>query len=296
MCSSIHTKQPLFRMNARPPHITAPVDAELPVGVTWHPYSDGIWVRYTRERVTFKQSILLSEKKTWQRVFDAAVEWYDNSRAVFPPLTMVEIRQLKRKNNRSGRPGISRTSDGKYWRAQYSDANGKRPAKTFRIDVYGDSEAERLANEWLDEGLAGLPDLPGVRNVGRRNSRQHIKLGDDIFAFEGDEYYRLHREKERDPSIRRAKLEEFVKKHEKLFCEICHFSFSDCYGVLGTNLIEIHHLTPVAEMKSSHKTTLDQLMCVCSNCHLVLHNGDPTINLRLLKHLFSMKRESDETA
>lgn len=282
-------------MTDRPPHITAPPDMELPLGATWHPSADGMWARYTRERVTFVESVLLSEQGNWDAVRAKAIEWYENTRRIFPPLTMVEVRQLRRKNNTSGRTGLSRTRDGKYWRAQYSDADGNRPTKSFRIDEHGDDGAKRLASEWLDEGLAQLPDQPAVRNPSRRFARTASeRVLHDVFAYEGDEKYVIHKTKERDPKIRKAKLDAFLAQHGRLFCEICQFSFTETYGSLGENLIEIHHLVPLAEMTAAHKTVLDELMCVCSNCHLVLHNGDPTETLRLLRHLFALQTTEPE--
>ena len=280
----------------RPAHITAPDDFELPLGVSWHPGADGLWVRYTRERTTFQQPLLLSDCGDWDALRETAIAWYENTRSLFPPLTLAEVRQLPRKNNTSGRPGLSKTGDGTYWRAQYSDTNGKRPTKSFRIDEFGDEGAKRLANEWLDQGLAQLPDQPAVRNLSRRYARTRSEEeNDDIFAFEGDEQYVLHKRKERAPDIRKAKLKAFLDEHGRLYCEICMFSFTDTYGTLGQNLIEIHHLLPLAEMTEQHKTTLDELICVCSNCHLVLHNGDPTDNLRMMRHLFSLQSSEDNS-
>jgi predicted HNH restriction endonuclease len=40
-------------------------------------------------------------------------------------------------------------------------------------------------------------------------------------------------------------------------------------------------------MDPDHKTTIDELMCICSNCHFAVHTGDPDANLRSLRILFA---------
>jgi hypothetical protein len=108
----------------------------------------------------------------------------------------------------------------------------------------------------------------------------------DIYGFEGDISHKTHLARERDRSLRDAKLEQFMELHGHLYCEICNFDFENTYGDLGRGIIEIHHTLPVAQMEESHKTRIDDLMCVCANCHLVLHNGDSYINLQKLRFLF----------
>ncbi len=97
----------------------------------------------------------------------------------------------------------------------------------------------------------------------------------------------MHRAAERDPGIRLLKLRAFLKEHGKLFCEICGFNFEETYGQIGRGLIEVHHLIPISQMDPDHKTTIDELMCICSNCHFAVHTGDPDANLRSLRILFA---------
>ena len=81
------------------------------------------------------------------------------------------------------------------------------------------------------------------------------------------------------------KLKEFLKEHGRLFCEVCSFCFHETYGEIGRGLIEVHHLVPLSQMEENHRTTVDELMCICSNCHFAVHNGDPTANLKSMKTL-----------
>jgi len=61
-------------------------------------------------------------------------------------------------------------------------------------------------------------------------------------------------------------------------CAICGFDFQETYGALGTNLIEVHHITSLGELSSSdgYKGTDPEkdLIPVCSNCHSVLHSNN----------------------
>lgn len=40
----------------------------------------------------------------------------------------------------------------------------------------------------------------------------------------------------------------------------------------GDACIEVHHAkTSVQDMEAAHKTKLEDLMCLCANCHRVVH-------------------------
>ncbi|MCE5247833.1 HNH endonuclease [bacterium] len=54
-------------------------------------------------------------------------------------------------------------------------------------------------------------------------------------------------------------------------CSICGFSFESVYGKLGRGFIECHHVVPLAQSAGSRKTSLEDLVLVCSNCHRMLH-------------------------
>jgi predicted HNH restriction endonuclease len=180
-----------------------------------------------------------------------------------------------------------------YWKAMWSPAKGKRRSKSFSVLKFGEDEAKRLAIEARRQAIESLDaEWPeGSWPTSRLEDDQSDGvLKQDVFAYEGDEKFAIHKSKERDRTLRQAKLRAFLAKHGDLFCEICSFSFEEQYGALGRGLIEVHHLLPVAEMTQTHKTTLEELMCVCSNCHFALHNGDPQRNLEALRFIFEARR------
>lgn len=67
-------------------------------------------------------------------------------------------------------------------------------------------------------------------------------------------------------------------------CSICGFNFEKVYGTLGEGFIEVHHLVPLSTFRSKIKSTLDDVIVVCSNCHSMLHRrGAQPISPRALK-------------
>ena len=88
---------------------------------------------------------------------------------------------------------------------------------------------------------------------------------------EGKEYYRLHRMRERKPGVVKQAKKLYVKKHGRLFCEVCAVDFSKIYGDRGDNFIEGHHRKLVSEMKEGDKTKAEDIAMLCSNCHRMIH-------------------------
>ncbi len=55
-------------------------------------------------------------------------------------------------------------------------------------------------------------------------------------------------------------------------CQICDFLFADHYGkLLGDAFAEAHHIRPLGKQTGQVKTTVGDLITVCSNCHRMLH-------------------------
>jgi len=93
--------------------------------------------------------------------------------------------------------------------------------------------------------------------------------------IEGNPRIATHLKKERQPGLAAKKRAQFIKDHGKLQCERCGLDPSKIYGSeAGPACIEVHHhRTHVADMKPGHETSLDDLKCLCSNCHRVLHRS-----------------------
>jgi len=90
---------------------------------------------------------------------------------------------------------------------------------------------------------------------------------------EGRKVLRTHIGRERAPSLAKAKKAQFQRIHGVLRCEQCGLVPSEHYATdLADSCIEVHHAkTQVSEMGQGHKTYLDDLQCLCANCHRLTH-------------------------
>ena len=88
----------------------------------------------------------------------------------------------------------------------------------------------------------------------------------------------------------------FLNEHNRLYCELCNFNFIDNYPFLTTDIIEVHHIVPLASLSKSTKVNINDLMLLCSNCHLAIHQGDAEENLLIAMEYFekNSKNKSDE--
>lgn len=76
-----------------------------------------------------------------------------------------------------------------------------------------------------------------------------------------------------------------------LNCQACGFNFEKKYGELGKKFIEVHHLIPLyAENNDRIVNPETDLVCLCSNCHRMIHrinNVDYDKTLTELKKIIS---------
>ncbi|GGS60191.1 HNH endonuclease [Actinokineospora fastidiosa] len=120
----------------------------------------------------------------------------------------------------------------------------------------------RAAAQRIREGVRagefdGLPDLDSVES-------------DDEGAFEGRLLLLRHKARERDPKLRRRKIEKVLAEHGKLECEVCSFDFERTYGDRGHRFAEVHHVVPL-HVSNATTTRLADLAVLCANCHRMIH-------------------------
>lgn len=113
-----------------------------------------------------------------------------------------------------------------------------------------------------------------------------------ISVWEGQSIYKMHKVAERDRRIVEQKKRQIKSKLGKLNCEVCDFNFSEAYGELGEGFIECHHKMPLAELKISVRTRLDDLALVCSNCHRMIHRRIGLLSVEDLKQIYRRQRLS----
>lgn len=136
------------------------------------------------------------------------------------------------------------------------------------IEAFTEREAHMLqAAEAIEEGIASgelytIPEqLDEVDEAGAT-------------AIEGRLLVRRALARERDPKLRTLKIRQVRRSEQPLRCEVCDFDFALTYGDLGEGYIEVHHVTPL-HISGTRETKLDDLACVCANCHRMCHRSRP---------------------
>jgi 5-methylcytosine-specific restriction protein A len=78
--------------------------------------------------------------------------------------------------------------------------------------------------------------------------------------------------RERDPRLRRRKIDSARRLGQPLQCEVCDFHFARYYGALGKDYIEVHHVLPL-HVSGPRTTKLEDLALLCANCHRMCHRN-----------------------
>ena len=115
---------------------------------------------------------------------------------------------------------------------------------------------------------------------------ENLDINDDLvldeiaIAKEGKLVTYKHLKRERNAKIVREKKKIFKRMNGRLFCEACKFDFKEKYGKRGEDFIECHHINPIS--LGEKKTSLSDLVLLCSNCHRMIHKKQPWLELHEL--------------
>lgn len=92
-------------------------------------------------------------------------------------------------------------------------------------------------------------------------------------ASEGALRLVMHMRKERDPGLAADKKASFIAEHGSLHCERCRMDPAAHYEAsVAAACIEVHHArVQVRDMQAGHVTVMEDLQCLCANCHRVIH-------------------------
>jgi predicted HNH restriction endonuclease len=91
---------------------------------------------------------------------------------------------------------------------------------------------------------------------------------------------------ERSPAAREAAL-----KAHSYVCAVCGFDFETVYGDRGRQFIEVHHLQPLHPgAYPRHADPAHDLRPVCSNCHRMIHRGEPMLSIDQMRDLIKKSR------
>jgi len=104
---------------------------------------------------------------------------------------------------------------------------------------------------------------------------------------EGKSIIAIHKRYERNSALIKKIKAKRLKDDPILQCEVCGFSFMETYGKIGKGFIEAHHLNPLGERDGEQVTKKDEIALVCSNCHNMLHKGDPVFEIDELKKMLN---------
>ncbi len=112
-------------------------------------------------------------------------------------------------------------------------------------------------------------------------------MSDDTESFtEGGKRFVYTTKYERNPMCR----DKAIKIHGKK-CQICGFDFCKTYGDLGKNYIEVHHVKPLSEFqKEIMINPKSDLICVCANCHRMLHKRIPVLQPLELQEIITKNK------
>ena len=111
-----------------------------------------------------------------------------------------------------------------------------------------------------------------------------VRKGDDVppddgprdpeerMWLEGKPILVTHLRRERAQGLARAKKRAFRREKGRLSCERCGLDPEDVYDSdVGEACIEVHHMQPLGAGSPDRQTKLEDLMCVCANCHRIIH-------------------------
>ena len=149
--------------------------------------------------------------------------------------------------------------------------------------VFGLAASKALGFGVLPQNFANGPSThcfkaivdAGYRIVQKNESVQYEEVPpnpDDREWTEGQPRLVTHLLRERKPALGIKKKKLFRLEHGRLFCEHCGLDPVDEYGSeIGEACIEVHHKHQIADMLPGQITKLEDLACLCANCHRIEH-------------------------
>lgn len=103
---------------------------------------------------------------------------------------------------------------------------------------------------------------------------------------EGRLVVRTHRSRERSKNLRRNKIQQVKRVYGNLLCEACMEVPHNRYGPVGDEVLECHHLVPLA-VSGPTETKLKDVVLLCPTCHRVAHRIRPWPTLKELRAISS---------
>lgn len=136
------------------------------------------------------------------------------------------------------------------------------PSKSIAIAELGIPNPRNATKGWS----LGNED---VERILRERSSSEESLISESF-FEGNRVLSMHLRLERNQQVVRLAKLKWKQENSSLPCSKCGFSFVERFGM---EYIEAHHIIPLSYLENGEvvRTTVDDLVAVCSNCHRAIH-------------------------
>lgn len=133
-------------------------------------------------------------------------------------------------------------------------------------------------NNFQPQGSGCLLTEDVARQVEKLWSEHLRGLTGDLekYAYEGQQRRAFVIHRHRETKLRDEKIRQTLQQNGgKLCCQVpgCDFDFSVIYGAVGEGYAQVHHLKPLAEIEGKRKSTLNDLIVVCANCHAMIHRN-----------------------
>jgi hypothetical protein len=156
-----------------------------------------------------------------------------------------------------------------------------------KLNVLPKKELTKIDWVWIVQDF----HLYVLRNIINKNKQKPkdipVQDEDEPTTVEGNSRLATHMRRERDYKFIRDIKAKALLKNKMLNCEVCGFSFLEFYGEIGAGFIEAHHKNPLSEQEGEFETKASDIALVCSNCHRMLHKGNPVYSIEQLKEMIS---------
>lgn len=285
---------------------------EIPKGIIRFEQGNtrGWWVRVQREGVMFRKLFSDGVFGSPDTALEHAKAYLEEVKQAFPR-SRKDYSQTKRRGN-GPIPGvwkqITKSKGHEYWCwfATWSPEPGIYKTKRFAVGKWGDTgamrkaielrltELEKMSDKFPEEYKEQIKELPkDLINTGLLQFAVPDKNGNTVdvlpYHHEGDKSYSIHLLIERSKKLRDEKIQRFIDKNGTVYCELCRNNMKQNYPWLERDYIEVHHIVPLAELTKPTCNSLDDLVLLCPNCHMAIHQGDAQDNF--LEAMILFKRD-----
>ena len=125
--------------------------------------------------------------------------------------------------------------------------------------------------------------IPEPRTSPIPSSKIDIVLPEEISDTE-DLYEGTHTRISVDAYERNRVARNRCLEHYDFRCAVCDQCMSEIYGPVAEELIHVHHLKPLSEIKEGYQVNpIEDLRPVCPNCHAVIHRRKPPYTIEEVK-------------